>query len=300
MIYRPPRDRALPRHPAPYTDTLLPILAEFLPAGRAKILDPFAGTGKIARLRSWLPQAEFFGYEIEPEWADQAREAGCVCTTGDSRQMHYPDDMFDAICTSPTYGNRMADHHNARDGSPRHTYRHTLGRPLTPGNSGALQWGEEYRTLHLAVWTECRRVLKPGGILVLNVKDHIRGGVLQEVTTWHAVTLLLLGLICINRVRVPCPGQRHGANGHLRVDYESVLQFRLGTHQATNQRSESPDPSVPPATDAEGNWATRAARSGTPLDRLQDAGGWASPAMPLRYVEEAAIANQGVLLGDRA
>ena len=26
--------------------------------------------------------------------------------------------------------------------SPRHTYRHVLGRPLTPGNSGALQWGE--------------------------------------------------------------------------------------------------------------------------------------------------------------
>ena len=47
-------------------------------------------------------------------------------------------------------------------------------------------------------------------------------------------------------------------------------------------------------------WATQAARSGTPLDRLQDAGGWASPAMPLRYVEAAKIANQGVLLGERA
>jgi hypothetical protein len=66
-------------------------------------------------------------------------------------------------------------------------------------------------------------------------------------------------------------------------------------------------------------WATRAARSGTPLDRLQDAGGWASPAtpaypaspgtaaptgagagVPLRYVESAKIANQGVLLGERA
>ena len=47
-------------------------------------------------------------------------------------------------------------------------------------------------------------------------------------------------------------------------------------------------------------WAPRAARSGTPLDRLQDAGGWASPAMPLRYVEAAKIANQGVLLGERA
>ena len=81
--------------------------------GPAKILDPFAGTGKITRLHAWLPKAEFYGYEIEPEWAEQARAAGCACTTGDSRQMHYPDAMFDAICTSPTYGNRMADHHEA-------------------------------------------------------------------------------------------------------------------------------------------------------------------------------------------
>ncbi len=43
-------------------------------------------------------------------------------------------------------------------------------------------------------------------------------------------------------------------------------------------------------------WATQAARSGTQVDRLQDAGGWASPAMPLRYVEAAAIANEGVKL----
>jgi integrase len=43
-------------------------------------------------------------------------------------------------------------------------------------------------------------------------------------------------------------------------------------------------------------WATRAARNGTPIDRLQDAGGWSSPAMPLRYVESAKIANEGVRL----
>jgi integrase len=41
-------------------------------------------------------------------------------------------------------------------------------------------------------------------------------------------------------------------------------------------------------------WATRAARNGAPLDRLQDAGGWSSPAMPLRYVEAAKVANEGV------
>lgn len=43
-------------------------------------------------------------------------------------------------------------------------------------------------------------------------------------------------------------------------------------------------------------WATQAARNGTPVDRLQDAGGWSSPAMPLRYVKAAEIANEGVLL----
>ena len=43
-------------------------------------------------------------------------------------------------------------------------------------------------------------------------------------------------------------------------------------------------------------WATKAARNGTPIDRLQDAGGWSSPAMPLRYVEAAKIANEGVRL----
>jgi tRNA G10 N-methylase Trm11 len=258
-------------HPATFTDALLPIMAGLLPPGPAMILDPFAGTGKIARLRQWLPEARFFGYEIEHEWADQARTAGCRCITGDSRHMVYGRDTFDAICTSATYGNRMADHHEAReycrlcsgtgqcclfhDMAPtdprharypdchhtapcprckgighnnyvRHDYRHALGRPLTPGNSGGMQWGEEYRELHRAVYRECRRVLKPGGIFVLNMKDHIRKGVLQEVTKWHYFALLDLGLVCTARVHVPCPGQRHGANGHLRVEYESVLQFR--------------------------------------------------------------------------
>lgn len=50
------------------------------------------------------------------------------------------------------------------------------------------------------------------------------------------------------------------------------------------------------AHDCRHYWATQAARNGTPIDRLQEAGGWSSPAMPLRYVEAAKIANDGVLL----
>jgi hypothetical protein len=44
-------------------------------------------------------------------------------------------------------------------------------------------------------------------------------------------------------------------------------------------------------------WATQAARNNPPIDRLQEAGGWNSPAMPLRYGETAKIANEGVNLG---
>lgn len=44
-------------------------------------------------------------------------------------------------------------------------------------------------------------------------------------------------------------------------------------------------------------WATVAARNNTPMDRLQDAGGWSSLAMPARYIESAKIANTGVDLG---
>lgn len=48
------------------------------------------------------------------------------------------------------------------------------------------------------------------------------------------------------------------------------------------------------AHDCRHHWATRAARAGTPLERLQDAGGWNSLAMPARYIEAAEIANDGV------
>jgi integrase len=44
-------------------------------------------------------------------------------------------------------------------------------------------------------------------------------------------------------------------------------------------------------------WATAAVRGKTDLKSLQDASGWTSPAMPLRYVESQAIANEGVKLG---
>jgi len=48
--------------------------------------------------------------------------------------------------------------------------------------------------------------------------------------------------------------------------------------------------------DGRHHWATRATRAGTDTKSLQDAGGWSSPAMPLRYAASAHIANAGVKL----
>lgn len=54
------------------------------------------------------------------------------------------------------------------------------------------------------------------------------------------------------------------------------------------------------AHDLRHTWATNAARAGTPVDRLQEAGGWSSPAMPLHYVAAARIANEGVVLEEES
>ena len=48
------------------------------------------------------------------------------------------------------------------------------------------------------------------------------------------------------------------------------------------------------AHDCRHTWATNAARAGVDPFRLQQAGGWSSLAMPRRYVEDSAIANEGM------
>lgn len=121
----------------------------------------------------------------------------------------------------------MADHHEAKDASRRNTYRHALGRPLSPNNSGGLQWGDKYRAFHARAWAEVYRVLRPSGRFVLNIKDHIRDGKAQEVPLWHYVALMEIGFRREQSIFVRCPGNLFGENRDLRIGGEHIMVFSV-------------------------------------------------------------------------
>lgn len=203
-------------HPAKFSPTILEEIRRHLKP-EWLVLDPFAGTGRVHSLTSFT-----VGVEIEPEWAGQH-----PCTiVGDALHLPFADATFDAVVTSPCYGNRMADHHEARDGSVRMTYRHQLGRPLHPNNSGQLQWGPKYKDFHDEAWREARRVLKPGGLLVLNISDHFRKAERMMVSTWHTHSLLLKGFTMLELHEVKTPRMGFGANRGKRPEAEYVMVFQ--------------------------------------------------------------------------
>jgi tRNA G10 N-methylase Trm11 len=163
-----------------------------------------------------------WGLEIEPEWALMHPRT----VVGNALRMPFASETFDGVVTSCTYGNRLADHHTPQDDSVRFSYTYALGRALHPENSGAMQWGDDYRQFHTTVWQEVKRVLRPAGQFVLNCKDHIRHGVRQEVCQWHRQVLLTLGFRYIHTLTVPVPSLAFGANRQ-RVPYEEVQEYAL-------------------------------------------------------------------------
>lgn len=104
-------------HPAKWSANVLAVLsqvrAHYLPEHPPKVLDPFAGVG-IARLAEALAPADLTGVELQPQWVDRGPMPRTV--VGDATRL--PEGWlgtFGAVFTSPCYGNRMADHHDAAD-----------------------------------------------------------------------------------------------------------------------------------------------------------------------------------------
>lgn len=210
------------RHPAKYTDSFFEVFAQML-HGAEKVLDPFAGTGKIGRLRDYGFSGVIFANEIEPEWLVENEHRCDFLTFCDAEFLDYPASFFDAICTSPTYGNRMADHHVAKDGSKRNTYTHCLGRQLADGNTGKMQWGMEYMKKHERIYAHLSKLVKPSGRFVLNIKNHIRRGVEIDVAAFHVAALESNGFHVVDRHLIQTPSLKFGANADKRMDGEYII-----------------------------------------------------------------------------
>lgn len=239
----------LPPHPAPYSKELISVMVRML-LGHRRIHDPFAGTGRIFDLEPLLPGAVISASELQPKWAAYHPKT----EIGDATDLPYPDGAFDAICTSPVYPNRLTDHHNAKDDSHRINYTEYYGEPLHPNNAGAMPWGDKWRNLHTSAFTEFKRLLCSGGVLVLNMKDFIKTvpaskagepyyecsesqtsksgvRVRVRVTDWCVDVCRGLGFQVVGREDVECPGMRKGQNSAARIPYETVIKFQLGTQR---------------------------------------------------------------------
>lgn len=286
-----PAARPRTSHPAKFPKYVLDRIALYVRAearqlGRpARVLDPFAGVGRIHDLPRRY--AETTGVELEPEWA------ACRARTIVGDALALPEDWtgrFDVVATSPCYGNRMADSHEARDScagcggtgvtiseegcaeapwccsscgrvdctcgvlakdlaahnrrcftcrgkicpscggnglSKRYTYRHALRRPPSEGSSATMQWGGKYRGFHKRAWQEAHRVLAPGGLILVNGKNHVRDHREQHVVEWHAHCLEEVGFTVMDPPdRLPAPGLRHGENHEARVEEERLIVGR--------------------------------------------------------------------------
>lgn len=253
-------------HPATYSAEVLPFIAGAMAQlaatgdtlwGAPRALDLFGGDGLKFHALGDAHDVETWATELEAEWAaNHPRNL-----VADATRLPFADESFDLVTTSPCYGNRMADDHDAKDpcktceGNPgrattsedwcpvckgtglsrRNTYKHRLGKPLTKGTAANLRFvpgrrGNRYRRLHERAWAEVHRVLRPYAPFVLNVSNHLEtvdGRVVEHrAVEWHLATALRLGFRLEAIHPIATRRQRQGANGDTRPDHEFVLVFR--------------------------------------------------------------------------
>lgn len=209
------------KHPAKYNDNFIPVFAKLL-KGYELVLDPFAGTGKIGKIKEFGFNGNITCNEIESEWIN-SEYAVDKWVIGDAEFLPFKNKSFNAVCTSPTYGNRMADHFNASKSKGRITYRHFLGRELNTNNTGRMQWGNKYKLKHMRIYKELHRVLCDDGIMIINIGNHIRKGEITDVVSWHidAADMPMKKVI-----KIKTDGMRFGKNNNLRVGYENIIVFQ--------------------------------------------------------------------------
>lgn len=215
-----------PRHPAKYTDALLPVFARWCMDSKS-ILDPFAGTGKIGMLKDYGVHAVISANDIEKDWLTP-NIYHCDKLYFQDAEFLDTGESYDTIVTSPTYGNRMADHFHTEHPERRATYTHCIGHELDDENTGRMHFGKAYCEKHRRIFAHLYDLLIDGGIFILNCSNFIRAGEIVDVTSWMRDTMESVGFKFCSSVNVSTPRMRFGANSDKRVEYETVMLFHKG------------------------------------------------------------------------
>lgn len=171
-----------------------------------RILDPTYGLGRF--WQQWRPQ-HLIACDLDISRSPFGRSI-------DFTAMPFPEDAFDAVVFDPPYKlNGTGGSHASDD-----------------GYGVADQWGAGWQGRHdliRAGITECTRVLRPGGVLLVKCQDQVCGGKVRWQTREfadHAETLghrLVDSLLLAGHRRQP-PGRRQH---HARRNYSTLLVLRL-------------------------------------------------------------------------
>lgn len=255
-------------HPAKLHLGLLAWLLDRYTRPGDTIADPMAGMGSTAYAA--LLQRHVILREIEPKWlafchenaAIILREAGLFAGTisigqADARQPWGV--QADRIIFSPPYGCAMSVNEGTRRGILSHRLRlHGAGKISDrwklliqqSENTGAMgaeffhygthpaqlghMRGNRYWAAMADVYTQARAALRPGGTLILVIKDHVRRGVRIRVADQTAALCESLGFTLEARhARRVYPlslwQRRRRERGELIVEEEDALVFRGGS-----------------------------------------------------------------------
>ena len=173
-------------HPAKMNPELADILVCDYSNFRDSILDPFAGSGTTGEAAVHHGR-RYIGVDIE---SSLCKKFGSLL--GDARSLPFEDCSFDAIITSPPYGEaigRAGDRDPNKTAADKARYeKKRFGRVLTKhavygdaaGNLGMMplersRGTKSYISEMPKAVCEMARVLRPGGVAAIVLKDQRRG-----------------------------------------------------------------------------------------------------------------------------
>lgn len=174
-------------------------LLQTMPAGQL-VLDPMAGTGSSLIYTDY--GSPVICGELEPHWAAVCRanhqtmavlrlfsaSTPALCCQWNAARLPLVSNSVPNIVFSPPYWDMLSDWHitsNNLQAGGHETYGIAYG--LNPANIGNVHIYEDYLRAMAAVYRECYRVLQPGGLMALILKDRIhkqrRVPIVNDTTT---------------------------------------------------------------------------------------------------------------------